>query len=353
MGMPSSVIDAFIAQAEGSDRIGSPFVANLCRLLAARLDHTTRFGHKILDWPGDPREDALALRACGALHAIARSWKEPELRAAYPPAPFNPDHLWHLIADVLTRHDNYLAAFLDSPPQTNEVARSALILGAALHVAARTRLPLALYEIGASAGLNLGFDGYRYDLGNGRGWGEADAPLVVHSDWRGALPPRSAGIRVVSRQGCDRNPLDPASEGDAERLMAYIWADQPHRLKRTEAALRFAAQKGRKVERADGADWVEREFAAPAAPGVCRFFFHTIVWQYLPAATRIRIEAALAGAAAAATDDAPLARFSLEPDGTVDADTGALMTLTLWPAGETIVLGRGDYHGRWANWAEL
>ena len=186
--MPSSVIDGFIAQAEGSDRIGSPFVANLCRLLAARLDHTTRFGDKILDWPGDPQADALALRACGALHAIARSWKEPQLRAAYPPAPFDPDRLWQLIADVLTRHDNYLAAFLDSPPQTNEVARSALILGAALHVAARTRLPLALYEIGASAGLNLGFDAYRYDLGNGRGWGRADAPLVVHSEWRGALP---------------------------------------------------------------------------------------------------------------------------------------------------------------------
>ena len=66
--------------------------------------------------------------------------------------------------DVLRRHDHYLADQLSSPPQTNEVARSGIVLGAMLHVAARTGLPLEIFEIGASAGLNLAFDEYVFDL---------------------------------------------------------------------------------------------------------------------------------------------------------------------------------------------
>src|SRR5690606_28950049 len=142
--MSAAVIEAFHLQALGSEQLGSPFTARLCRLLAARLDHSTRFGHRILDWPGDPKQDALPLRACAALHALARSWKEPELNAAYPPAAFNEQRLWHHIVDVLQRHDQFLTHWLDAPPQTNEVNRSALVLGAALLVTARTRLPIAL-----------------------------------------------------------------------------------------------------------------------------------------------------------------------------------------------------------------
>ena len=139
--MSAAVIEAFHAQALACEQLGSPFTASLCRLLAERLDHSSRFGHKILAWPGDPANDRLALRACAALHALARSWKEPDFNAVYPPAPFDAQRLWHHIVDVLRRHDNFLAHWLDSPPQTNEVGRSGLVLGAALHVSARTRLP--------------------------------------------------------------------------------------------------------------------------------------------------------------------------------------------------------------------
>ncbi len=165
--MPAAVIDAFLKQAEASDGLGSPFTAGLCRLLAARLDHTSRFGHRILDWPDDPHSAALPLRACGALHALSRSGLAPDLTALYPPALFDADRLGQHLGAVIGQHDAFLTAFLDSAPQTNEVARSAIVLGAALHVAAITGQPIDLLEIGASAGLNLRFDRYHYDLGNG------------------------------------------------------------------------------------------------------------------------------------------------------------------------------------------
>ena len=75
---------------------------------------------------------------------------------------------------------------------------------------------------------------------------------------------------------------------------------------------------------------------------------HTIVWDYLPAAARARLEATLSAAGAAATAQRPFAHVSVEPD---DVRGSARIDLTVWPNGETVTLGRGDYHGRWAEWA--
>jgi hypothetical protein len=340
--------DHFEFQARGSEEVGSPFVAALCRLLAARLDDSTIFGKAIFEWPGDPKNDAMSLRVVGALHALVRSGKEPILAAAYPPAPFNADRLWAALAPAIARNSTALTAFLDSAPQTNEVARSGLILGGALHVARETGLPLEIFEFGSSAGLNLAFDEYRYDLGNGLAWGNPDAPVLIHCDWSGNLPPLDASLEVIARAGCDRRPLDPANPTDAERLMAYIWADQPYRLERTGAALRHAAANKRKVAAVDAGEWVETGLSRPPRPGACRMLVHTIVWQYMPKATQDRITAALAKAAAAATPETPIAHFAFEPD---DIDGDGRMTLTLWPGGEPRILGRGHFHGRYAQWA--
>lgn len=349
--MSDRIVAQILSQAANSTALGSPFTGAVCQVLAEHLDRSSAFGRRILDWPNDPHPDALALRACGALNALARSGNEPALTAAYPPTPIDFDALQAAITGAIVRHDDFLTGFLDRPPQTNEVARSALILGGALHLAARVRMPLDLYEMGASASLNLAFDRYRYELGNGRTWGDPGAPVTIRCEWRGSAPPLGESIRVVSRQGCDANPLDASVEADAARLMSYIWPDQQHRVERTEAALRMARQEGRRAERLDAAEWIEREFAAPQTPGTCRLLFHTIVYQYLPADRQTRVDAALAAAGARATEAAPLAHFAFETDYDPDGhNIGAPMTLRIWPGGEVLTLGRGDYHGRWAAW---
>lgn len=342
------VLKQFADQATACEHLGSPFTAMLCRVLANRIDGRTRFGRRILEWPGDPYADNIALRACGALHGLARSGYEPPLASVYPPRPCSEHALWAAIADVLTRHDHYLADQLSSPPQTNEVARSGILLGAMLHVGQLTGRPLELFEIGASAGLNLLFDEYRYNLGEGRVWGD-DAPLTIDIAWRGRTPPLDAPLTVVGRHGCDLRPLDPGSAEDRERLMSYVWADQAARLYRTAAALELAASEHRHVERAEAADWLEQRLRTPQTPGVTRVLFHTIVWQYLPADSRTRIESLLAELGRGATAEKPLARIAVEAD---DAPArGARVDLTLWPTGETLALGRADFHGRWADWA--
>lgn len=337
-------------QASASDQLGSPFTARLCRLLAKYLDKRTRFGTRILEWEGDPFADNVALRACGAIHALARSGWEPNVTAVYPPHTVPDSALWAAIADALHHNDAFLTDRLSSAPQTNEVARSALILGAMLHLAAATKLPLDLLEIGSSAGLNLGFDRYRYTLDEGRVWGPVVSPLAIDCPWRGAPPPLDAPLKVVSRQGSDLRPIDAKNVDDRARLLSYIWADQTHRLQRVEAALNLAAAEGPVIERADAADWVEAKLATPQQAGVTRVLMHTIVWDYLPAATKARIDAALTKAGASATAQRPLARLSIESDATRGS---ARIDLTIWPTGRTITLGRGDFHGRWAEWAQL
>jgi hypothetical protein len=75
--------------------------------------------------------------------------------------------------------------------------------------------------------------------------------------------------------------------------------------------------------------------------------YHSIFWQYLPPEPQARARALLEAAGAAATPDAPLAWLRMEGDG---ADPGAGISLTLWPGGETRLLGRADFHGAWIDW---
>lgn len=345
---PAPAIANFANQALACDELGSPFTASLCRLLPALLDRSSALGRRVLDWPASAGADALALRVCGALHALARSGDAPALTAVYPPHVASIAELTVALGATIITHDDFLTAYLDSPPQTNEVARSAIVLGGLLTIAARTGLPLDLVEIGSSAGLNLLAEQYRYRLGDGRSWGAEDAPLSIDCAWSEPAPDLRAPLTIAARAGCDRNPLDAARPETVDRLLSYVWADQSLRMERLEAALDNAARAGLKVELADAADFVERHLAQPQAAGTVRVLFHTIVWQYLPEPVKARINAAIAKAALHADADRPLAHLAFEADG---AAPGGQVSLTLWPSGQREVLGRADYHGRWVNWA--
>jgi hypothetical protein len=344
--MDGKILKHFRDQAVGSRRLGSPFTAMLCELMAGRLDRDNRFGARILDWPGDPGPDALSLRAAGGLHALARSGKSESLAAAYPPYPPDAETLWSAVEAAIRDHDAFLAAYLDSPPQTNEVARSAIVLGGCLTIAAAMRRPLALFEIGSSAGLNLAFDRYRYDLA-GKHWGDETAPVRIGCDWQGEAPPLDTRLKVVARAGCELRPIDPSSAPDRERLMSYIWADQIERLARTKAALDLAQAAPWRVERADAAAWIADRLERQDGSGLVRVLFHTIVWQYLPEPTKAAIAETMRAAGEKARPTTPLAWLRMEGEGDPQA---AGIRLTLWPNGSTYRLGLADYHGRWARW---
>lgn len=247
---------------------------------------------------------------------------------------------------ALSAHEPWLMARLDHAPQTNEVARAAVLIAAARWLTARHGLPLVLSELGASAGLNLMFDRFALVAG-GQHLGPEDPILTLTPDWDGP-PPANATPRITDRAGVDLNPLDPVQ--DRNRLLSYIWPEQPDRLARTRAALNAGPPR---VAKSDAIDWLATRLAP--RPGHLHLIYHTVAWQYFPAHTQARGEALLAEAGARASPQAPLARFGMEADGTPDptpdgTPDGAALTLHLWPDDVTLNLGRADFHGRWVRW---
>jgi hypothetical protein len=346
MPLPAHIAENFHRQADACVMLGSRFTALVCRLLADRLEARSLFARGIGDWKGNPKDDALPLRAVGGLHALARSGRCSDLSAAYPPHQADADAVWAAIVAAIEQEDAFLSAYLDGPPQTNEVARSNAILGGCLFIAGVTGTPLELIEIGSSAGLNLAFDRYRYDLDIGR-WGAADASVLIRSRWEGDAPSLTTPLTIAGRAGCDAKPIDARSKSDRDRLLSYIWADQFERLARIEAALALAAQSGFSVERADAAEWLEKRLAFEGVTGRTRVVFHSAVWSYLRADTKQRLKTTIRNAGARATADAPIAWLSVEPDR---IDGSAAIRATIWPDGTTHHLGRSDHHGRWTQW---
>ncbi len=337
----AAVRAAFDFQAPWARRLGAAVTARLLDTIAAVVDRSTAVGTAVLDWPGEPIADALVLRLIGGMNALVRVGALPDLAAAYPPNPL-PD------AAALTPHvatalaDPRLLPWLDSPPQTNEVGRSGVLMPGLMTIAAATGLPLRLFELGASAGLNLRVDRYAYQFGGLRA-GPDDAPFVIAPEWTGPPPP-AAPVIVVDRAGVDRAPVDLAA--DADRLLAYVWPDQPDRVARLEAAIAAFRGDPAIVDRADAADWVEARVGLQ--PGTVTVVLHSIAFQYFPAATQARVVAHLAGLGATATEAAPLAwlRFEFETAAT-DLPT---LRLTLWPGGDDRRLARAHPHGAQVTW---
>ncbi|MBV8686004.1 MAG: DUF2332 family protein [Alphaproteobacteria bacterium] len=346
--MPASATEAavraaFARQAGWAKTLGSPFMERLCALLGERLSRDTEVGRRVLGWPdrADPFSDALPLRLAGGLHALVRAGRAPQLAALYPPKALpNEDPLWAALEPVLG--DPALLPWLESAPQTNEVGRSAPLMAGLLVVAERFEQPVELLELGASAGLNLHLDRYRYDLG-GRPAGDPASPLRLAPDWEGPPPP-DAEVRVASRRGVDINPLDPRRDGN--RLLAYVWPDQIRRLAQLEAALAVAAGHPAPVDRGDAAGWLESRLAERQHPGTTRVVLHSIAFQYFPAESKARIVAALAEAGKAAGARSPLAWLRYEFDA---EDRAVELRLTTWPGGERL-LARGHPHGAALSW---
>ncbi len=341
-----TILSAFDVQVGWCSSLGSRFTANVLSLLRNDLADGGRTAELLRSWPGDPLADALPLRLAGALHALVLTHQAPDLAACYPPFhSTSRDRLWPALNEAVMHHDGMIRQFLTSPPQTNEVGRSGVLLGGFLTVAALTGLPLRVLEIGASAGLNLIFDQYRYRLGPAS-WGDPGSPVALAPDWEGGQPPLAAPLRVVERAACDRAPVDLEDDAQRLRLKAYVWADQTERLARLEGAIALARRERLTVERADAAHWVPERLAT-LPEGQTTVLFHSIMWTYVPAHDQALIAAAIAAAGRRATHEAPLAWLRFEPSSTA---SGPELTLTTWPGERHRRLATASAHGNAIRW---
>ena len=170
--------------------------------------------------------------------------------------------------------------------QTNEVGRCATLLP----LLAGLEGPLALVEVGASAGLCLHPDrwSYRYVDDDGRGLARVDpsegvSPVVLDCTVRGPAPLPVAPPEVVWRGGLDLNPLVLSADGTAAWLETLVWPEHEDRRARLAAACRLVADEPVDIVREDlltGLDEVVAR-ARTAAPDATVVVLHSAVIAYL------------------------------------------------------------------------
>lgn len=285
--------------------------ADVTATVAARYDRFAREeapGRSALyaDWAagvaGDPA-------AAGVLARIPETSRQPPLVFAVTRMLGAPEEPYPSWARWLAVHaDDVVAEASARRLQTNEPLRCAALLPALSLIDG----PLALLEVGASAGLCLYPDRYSYRYRGGPDLDPADGPstVVLGSDLRGDPPLRLPD--VVWRAGIDLDPLDAADPADRRYLTMLTWPGETGRADRIDAALDIVAADPPLLVRGDATDPAVLRAAAEQAPSGATLVVTTPgVLPHIPRAGRERLIAAIA--------DLGAVWVSIDPPGLHDA----------------------------------
>lgn len=236
---------------------------------------------RIDEWPHNKRQPLLMLAAARFLGARISPYRD--FRA------FLDSHWADVSRTVFSR-----------ATQTNETGRCATLLPSLAQIAAAGGRPLALIEVGASAGLNLFPDryGYEYDAGARvtrlapAGAAPGSYP-VLGCAVTGPVPLPAELPRVVWRAGIDLNPLDVRNPDDVAWLEALIWPEQDFRRERLRRAIAVAQADPPLLVAGDLNDRL-LALVAQAPPDATLVVFHSAVMAYLDAEARDRFRGTMA-----------------------------------------------------------
>lgn len=249
------------------------------------------------DWESAPPGSVVQLRLLAGVFRIVLRGQAPELAPYYEPlgGTAAPENAWPVFRAVMAGHADELKDALTVAPQTNEVGRSAALLVGLFEAVRRSgRSRVRLLEPGASAGLNLLVDRFRFETSSWS-YGPQDSPLVLGDGIRGVASPQP--FSVVSRRGCDLEPVDASTPEGQLRLTSFVWPFQVDRHLQLRAALAVAATHPVQVDRAGAGEWVERLLdQKPPASDVITVVWHSATRMYWPGMETARVEAAVESA---------------------------------------------------------
>lgn len=235
---------------------------------------------RIEQWPHNKRQPLLMLAAARFLGARVSAYGEFR--------KFLDEHWADISRTVLSR-----------ATQTNEVGRCATLLPSLAAIAAAERKPLALIEVGASAGLALFPDRYCYEFDDGttvtrlvpapprKGLRAAPEPPALRCTTSGRVPLPGKLPEVVWRAGIDLNPLDVGNDDDVAWLEALVWPEQDFRRERLRRAITVARQDPPLLVAGDLNEQL-KSLAHQAPEDAALVVFHSAVMGYLSAEGRAR-----------------------------------------------------------------
>jgi hypothetical protein len=230
---------------------GSPLYAAIC----LRLADDPANGGLLLRAPLRFRAPTLLL---AAVHQLLLRGASPRLGAYYPTvtgesARLIDDSLYPAFVEAVRSHRGEIERLLTTrTTQTNEARRAAVLLPALNVVAGEAVQPLALLEVGTSAGLLLRVERYGYRIGDVSA-GDRASPVQIECEVHGDLrPPVGAAVPGIGwRAGMDRNPLDVGEAETADWLRALVWPEHRDRLAVLDAAISVALHDPLDLRRGD------------------------------------------------------------------------------------------------------
>jgi hypothetical protein len=233
---------------------------------------------RIEQWPHNKRQPLLILAAARFLGAGITPYRE-------------------FRKFLLARWDEVSRIVLSRATQTNEAGRCATLLPSLAAIAGSAGRPLALIEVGASAGLALYPDKYAYEYDDGTSVtrlaprardsspSPEDGPPVLRCTVEGDVPLPSELPEVVWRAGIDLNPLDINDPDDVAWLEALIWPEQDFRRERLRRAIAIAQQDPPLLVAGDLNEQLV-SLAGLAPPDSTLVVFHSAVMAYLDSSQR-------------------------------------------------------------------
>ncbi len=336
----------FLRYAQAEYRDASPLYEHLARSIATDADLLALAAHAS---PEQPTPNLFF----AAIHVLLLQGQAHPLAAFYPSltaTPEAPQRAYPVLRAFCRDHADAIRHQLTTRiNQTNEVGRCAYLMPAFTRISqlAQAR-PLALVEIGASAGLNLMWDHYGYDYGEGVVYGQLQSPVQVTCALRGARrPPLPESMPdVVHKIGLDLNAIDLRDEDQALWLRALVWPEQRQRAELLRQAIDVARQHPPELRSGDGVAMLPDILnAVPQGTALC--VFHTHVLNQFSAEARDRF-ATLLEAHAATRDLYWLSAEWLSGEH-------LQLTLTTWPQGQIQQrqLAACHHHGQWLEWLDF
>jgi hypothetical protein len=278
---------------EGASEFAScPLYQELCRVVAAdeRLLRLAAEGR-----PGQQPPYLLL----GAVHYLLLSDSAEELGAWYrsiagdrvrSPPSVGPA----FTAFCLERRETLIDLLHHRLVQTNVVKRAAALRLGLAHVYERVQGPVTLVEVGASAGVLLAFDRYRYRIA-GKTWGQLDSPVEVVADWRGTadgVPDLDRLPAIGHRLGIDLSPIDARDELARRWLRALVWPDNEGQWELLKRALDLVASDPPRVIAGDAIE-VLPLLDAELDPSWPVVVFHAATRAHVPLDRRTSLEQAI------------------------------------------------------------
>jgi hypothetical protein len=265
------------------------------------------------------------------------------------------------LTDLIAKHADEITQLCRTRnTQTNEARRAALIRPAIGLAARRFGKPLALVELGTSAGLLLVPDRYAYhyfSLATGRDQVYDDG-FTLDCEVRSGWPePAAEPFRVASRAGIDLAPIRPDDEDRVNWLRSCVWPEHVDRVARLDAALELVKAEQPRLIAGDFITEMPRVLSS-VDENATPFVFTSHALAYLGSQDRARLlrewhDFGSSRDLVVVVNENPVVGLHMfAPEATVESDLRTPVVAVIWQNGRASVevLAEGGPHGNYLHY---